>query len=312
MSWFRIDDAFLDHPKVQQLERAGARMWADGIAVWLAIGVQCNRNLTDGTLPLERVYRATPLAKRRVKQVLPVLVEAGLLTLEGDVVQVVNYLKWQDSKSAVKARRAGSAKRTAKSRAASSLDHSLDYSLDHKLDHELQTDIEQKQPLSSDVTVLPTPLPYPYQDKSVPPDPQLQKVSEEEKEENRAPLSVDLRSREGMTRQQVLALAGQHGVTPNMSSKQHRVLSKLCTEVVTRAQMSKALQAACAWTHPRPPSMGQVVSKLDLQRRDEAQAKKGGGSLASQDVRPSARDRAMIADDDVTEMLMLAAKVGRP
>lgn len=51
MPWGRLDDSFYDHPKLDDLgssRLAGAGLWAIAIS-W------CNRRLTDGLVPRERI-----------------------------------------------------------------------------------------------------------------------------------------------------------------------------------------------------------------------------------------------------------------
>lgn len=63
MTWFRVDDGFPEHPKLEALEH-NPRLWADALAVWIAAGCYCNRNLTDGAISLARLCRITPLGNR--------------------------------------------------------------------------------------------------------------------------------------------------------------------------------------------------------------------------------------------------------
>lgn len=65
MTWSKIDDGFLDHPKVLRAGEDAANLYLRGI-IW------CNRHLTDGAIPREALCalssrrNLTPLAERLV------------------------------------------------------------------------------------------------------------------------------------------------------------------------------------------------------------------------------------------------------
>ena len=49
MTWFKVDDGFMDHPKVRQIPRGRARK--NAIFLWMAAGLWSAKNLTDGQIP---------------------------------------------------------------------------------------------------------------------------------------------------------------------------------------------------------------------------------------------------------------------
>lgn len=97
MTWFRLDDGWLMHPKVQSAGHYGR-------ALWMAGGLHCAAQLTDGRIEkgVVRVLAAqadvpATAAKR--------LVTAGLWIDEGDHYQMHDYLDYQPSKEQVEAER---------------------------------------------------------------------------------------------------------------------------------------------------------------------------------------------------------------
>ena len=71
MTWFRIDDGFLDHPKVLGLS-------PEALTLWLKAGLWCSRHLTDGLVP-EGVIHYIGMSNAEVIE----LVQSGLW-LEAD------------------------------------------------------------------------------------------------------------------------------------------------------------------------------------------------------------------------------------
>lgn len=118
MTWVRVDDAFYDHEKFATVTALGIAMWVTGLAY-------CNRNLTDGFIPLNKAKTlvncdglgvlygmsgedATPLHGADE------LVAAGLWAAEDMGFRVVDYLDYQPSKERIKADRQANAMRQAK------------------------------------------------------------------------------------------------------------------------------------------------------------------------------------------------------
>jgi len=77
MSWFRVDDTFAEHPKLEALEDR-PREWAEAMALWMAAGCYCSRHQTDGAVPASRLMRLTPMKPAAVKRAAKNLVEIGL------------------------------------------------------------------------------------------------------------------------------------------------------------------------------------------------------------------------------------------
>lgn len=99
MSWARIDDGYLDHPKVALLSPRA-------IVAHLRWILWCNRHLTDGLIPKAMV------PKRDARD----LHEAGLFDDAGDHWQVHDYLDYSPSRAEVEAKREAARKRMKRAR----------------------------------------------------------------------------------------------------------------------------------------------------------------------------------------------------
>lgn len=134
MSWVRIDDHFDEHPKL-------AKVGPIGWGVWLGMIAYCNRNLTDGFVPIDvaegiggrwRVRRQTEDGRMAVETigissgmsgtdmttewVIDLLVDAGLLEAVEDGYRLHDYLDYQPAKATIAHERSGSKARMQKSR----------------------------------------------------------------------------------------------------------------------------------------------------------------------------------------------------
>lgn len=105
MPWGRIDDGLYDHPK---LDRLGAHRLA-GVGLWSLAISWCNRRLTDGHLPADRIRLlggTTALADR--------LVDAGMFDRCAEGYRVHDFLEFNESRETVEARREADRKRKRK------------------------------------------------------------------------------------------------------------------------------------------------------------------------------------------------------
>lgn len=96
MPWGRLDDSLYDNPK---LDRLGKDRLAC-VGLWTLSISWCNRYLTDGLVPHDRIGRlggTIPLADR--------LVEVGLYEPDPDGYVIHDFLHFNDSKSDVESRR---------------------------------------------------------------------------------------------------------------------------------------------------------------------------------------------------------------
>lgn len=95
MTWFRVDDRFDEHAKVESLE-GDANAWARAISVWTMVGVHCSRNSTDGHISTARLKRLTPFGAR-AEAIAEDLVRAGLFEKTDTGYLMHDFLDWNPS-----------------------------------------------------------------------------------------------------------------------------------------------------------------------------------------------------------------------
>lgn len=104
MTWLRLDDGMLDHPKwIRAITLGGDEV----VTVWLRLLSWCSRNLTDGLIPGDMVAQVAQLkAGAKRAKALRALEEARLITRgEGEEIVMVDYLERNPSASQVRADR---------------------------------------------------------------------------------------------------------------------------------------------------------------------------------------------------------------
>jgi len=109
MPWGRLDDGLYDHPKLDALGRD--RLAAVGL--WTLAISWCNRRLTDGIVPADRIRLlggTTALAER--------LVEVGLFDRRDEGYAVHDFLAFNDSAETVRSRRDVAAERQRRHRSS--------------------------------------------------------------------------------------------------------------------------------------------------------------------------------------------------
>ena len=107
MPWARIDDTLYDHPKVDALGKD--RLPALGL---MALALSwCNRYLTDGFVPTERVARLG--GTRRLAEL---LCTVGLWDRVDDGYRIHDFLHYSKSRTVVERERLQARERQAKSR----------------------------------------------------------------------------------------------------------------------------------------------------------------------------------------------------
>lgn len=84
MTWFKVDDGFYDHPKLE-----GLSMAARGL--WVTCGAWCSKHKTYGVIP-KRMLRRLGGTHGQAKK----LVVAGLWEERADTYKFVYWRKWQD------------------------------------------------------------------------------------------------------------------------------------------------------------------------------------------------------------------------
>jgi len=105
MPWGRLDDGLYDHPKLDDL---GSHRLA-GVGLWTLAISWCNRRLTDGQVPADRIRLlggSPQLAER--------LVAAGFFERIDGGYQIHDFLEFNESRETVEARREADRKRKRK------------------------------------------------------------------------------------------------------------------------------------------------------------------------------------------------------
>lgn len=116
LSWVKIDDGFSDHPKVASVGLAGKGLYVSGLCY-------CNRQLTDGEIPMTSLVMVSGLALRQAQLLADRLVEANLWDRTALGYRIHDYLKYQDSRDKILEKRAKDlARKTGGFRSESDLD----------------------------------------------------------------------------------------------------------------------------------------------------------------------------------------------
>lgn len=105
MTWLRLEDNMLDHPKWRRAIRLGG----DAVlAVWVRLVSWCSRNLTDGVIPADMVHDvAETRGDRSRRRALDALVESSLVARdEQGRCTIADYLERNPSRAEVLADRA--------------------------------------------------------------------------------------------------------------------------------------------------------------------------------------------------------------
>jgi len=120
MTWLRIEDDMLDHPKWRRALRAGGDTT---LIVWWRLYSWCARFLTDGEVPSDMVEEVADIGFSKVRaRALQALVDASLLTRRDDGgVSLNDYLQRNPSKATVLADRERRAQSEKNRRGASSV-----------------------------------------------------------------------------------------------------------------------------------------------------------------------------------------------
>lgn len=93
MSWVRIDDSAVDHPKILKLTDSQFRLWVKGLCY-------CQKHLTDGYVPSEALKPMQARAGDAAR-----LCEVSLWEEAPGGFQVHDFLQWNDSRERVTERR---------------------------------------------------------------------------------------------------------------------------------------------------------------------------------------------------------------
>lgn len=98
MSWFKLDDGWASHPKVQAASK-------DARLAWIAIGLHCARHATDGFVTRKEAELCANSIGTRPKLALDSLETVGLLDPVDGGYQIHNWSRYQPSRADVVAAR---------------------------------------------------------------------------------------------------------------------------------------------------------------------------------------------------------------
>ena len=104
MPWFRVDDGFPEHPKIEELE-ARPVVYMAAMTVWLVMGTDCARRLTDGTVTQRRLQKAVGFLGKHAAVGAAALVDIGLWTVVENRWQYHDWHKYQPTRKSVEASR---------------------------------------------------------------------------------------------------------------------------------------------------------------------------------------------------------------
>jgi hypothetical protein len=104
MSWFRVDDGFPEHPKVEGLER-NPKLYMAAITVWTMMGADCARRLTDGFVSVSRLEKVLCRLGKSARNGATALVDCGLWRVVDGGWQYHDWQEYQPTKADVDALR---------------------------------------------------------------------------------------------------------------------------------------------------------------------------------------------------------------
>lgn len=110
MTWFKVDDGFYDHPKVDDLP-------LEVVGLWLLCGTYAARHLTDGVVSAQRVRKFGG-----TDDMCSALVRANMWRTHPEGYEFVDWGDWNPTRDEVEAERAKSRERMRRRRQASRSD----------------------------------------------------------------------------------------------------------------------------------------------------------------------------------------------
>lgn len=111
MTWFKVDDGFAGHPKIDALLKHPRGL--EALGVWVVMGSWCARNLTNGHVPTPSLL---PVAGKKSRSLAGVLVEFGLWEVRDNGWVYRDWTVYQPTREHVHSERAKAAERKRKSR----------------------------------------------------------------------------------------------------------------------------------------------------------------------------------------------------
>ncbi len=98
MSWIKIDDRLLDHPKFVRLEALAP---SRGLHLWVGLMSYAKQQLTDGRVPRDMLRKVQGPHYRWRQNALDALVAVGLVEVSGDDLLIHDYLDWNPSRQKI-------------------------------------------------------------------------------------------------------------------------------------------------------------------------------------------------------------------
>ena len=118
MSWMKLDDQILEHPKFIRAVRIGG---SEAVHLWIGLRAWCAQALSDGFVPEDMIDEVRG-PKRGRDKALDALVTVGLVKMDPSGWRLHDYLEWADSREDVLTARKKAAARQKTSRANRSCD----------------------------------------------------------------------------------------------------------------------------------------------------------------------------------------------
>lgn len=98
MSWLKLDDRILKHPK---FVRAARDAGSTAVHLWIGMLSYAKEHLSDGRVPVDMIRCIDGPRQRWRARALEALVDAGLVERDGEVLVLHDYLDWNPSKEVV-------------------------------------------------------------------------------------------------------------------------------------------------------------------------------------------------------------------
>lgn len=95
MTWFRIDDRFGHHPKLEKME-GDATTHALAVAAWTLMGADCAARRTDGKFSPARLRRVLPWGEKLIARASEALLGAGLWERKDPSADTISFHDWLD------------------------------------------------------------------------------------------------------------------------------------------------------------------------------------------------------------------------
>lgn len=109
MTWFKVDDGFAAHRKVEALQAMPPATYTAAITIWTLMGADCGLNLSDGVFSRVRARKITGLPDKLLDAGLAALVKVGLFDREGEECAFHDWPSAQPTRAQVEAQRAAKA-----------------------------------------------------------------------------------------------------------------------------------------------------------------------------------------------------------